>query len=137
MDDEISVDVNPEIVGRLVSLAHAFHAREEVCIPDRPLSPSSDWATQILADHKDDSTYSEFVGLIDSLEPDQQIFVVALMWLGRGDFTVEEWDAAIQDASDNWHDNTADYLLAHPLLASDLEAGLDMLGYEPEDYETA
>jgi len=32
-----------------------------------------------------DPTYAELKTTIDDLEPDQQIRLVALMWLGRGD----------------------------------------------------
>jgi hypothetical protein len=51
------------------------------------------------------------------------------MWVGRGDFSVEEWPAALEEAADSWNEYTAEYLIAHPLLADYLEEGLAAFGY--------
>jgi hypothetical protein len=122
-------DLNPQIVCFLIDKAHEFHVKEEVSIPETPGSPTEDWARQVLADHADDPTYQELHGTIEQLEPDQQVQLVALMWLGRGDFEVEEWDDAFDEAGDAWTEHTADYLIATPLLADYLSEGLDLLGY--------
>jgi hypothetical protein len=45
------LELNPETVCFLINKAKEFHAKEEVVIPDEPLSPSEDWARQVLADH--------------------------------------------------------------------------------------
>jgi len=116
----------------LIDKAREFHAKEAVSIPEEPTSPTDDWARQVLADHIDDATYAEFVATIDDLEPDQQVDLVALMWLGRGDFDVEEWSAAQAEARRARTARTADYLIATPLLADYLQEGLDLLGYESD-----
>jgi hypothetical protein len=123
------LDINPETVCRLAELARVFHAQEEVVIPEEPDDPSGDWPTQILAGHAGDSFLEEFRGIVTDLEPDQQQQVVALLWLGRGDFSLEEWPDAVQQATDNWNENTADYLIAHPLLPDYLSDGLEQHGY--------
>lgn len=125
--------VNPETVCFLVDKAHQFHAKEEVVIPEVSLSPTNDWAMQVLADHADDPTFEEAKSTIADLEPDQQVEVVALMWLGRGDYDVEDWDDAVADAKDAWNENTAEYLFAHPMLADYLLEGLDLLGYSCQE----
>lgn len=127
------LELNPEIVCLIVARAREFQAKEEVVLPDEPFNPSDDWALQTLADHLDDLTYREVTAAIDDLEPDQQVTLVALMWLGRGDFDTEEWDAAVAQALDQANDRTAEYLLATPLVADYLEEGLDLLGYSCED----
>ena len=109
------LSVNPQTIARLIALSRAFHAKEEVVIPQEPNSPSDDWALQALASHEEDEFYGEFVSIVDDLEPDQQQEVVALLWLGRGDGTAEEWDDLLQQAAEQWNPRTADYLLAHPL----------------------
>lgn len=126
------LDVNPEIVCFLIDKAREFHAREQVVIPDNPDSSTDDWALQVLADHKGDLTYQEFVATVNDLEPDQQQNVVALLWLGRGDFDVSEWEAALDEARENWTPQTGEYLIAHPLLADYLLEGLSLLGYSCE-----
>lgn len=126
------ITVNPETVARLMDLARTFHAKEQVVIPQEPNSPSDDWALQALADHAGDEYYAEFESIIDDLEPDQQQEVVALMWLGRGDGTLEEWDDLLKQATEQWNPRTADYLIAHPFLAEYLREGLDLWGYGEE-----
>jgi hypothetical protein len=123
------LDVNPDTVCFLISKAREFHAQEEVVLPDVPGSPAEDWGRQALAGHTDDATYQEFKETFADLEPAQQIEVVALLWVGRGDFDIAEWDAAVEEAHDNWTPTTADYLIAHPMLADYLLEGLLLHDY--------
>lgn len=127
-----SLDVNPEGVCRLIQLAREFHAQEAVTFPNEPDRPSDYWPTEILAAHPSDSSQDEFRSIVDDLDRDQQVQVVALLWLGRGDYDVAEWDDLLRDANDAWNERTADYLIAHPLLADYLTEGLDLLGYSCE-----
>ena len=124
------MDLNPETVRFIIDKSREFHVKEQVTIPEEPLSPSDDWARQILADHADDPSYQEVKSTVDDLEPDQQVTLVALMWLGRGDYDVEEWDGAIENAQDSWNERTAEYLLGTPLVADYLSEGLVALGYD-------
>jgi len=126
----ISIDL--DTVQFIIDKARAFHAKEAVSIPEEPTSPTDDWARQVLADHADDASYAELVATIDDLEPDQQVDLVALMWLGRGDFDIEEWGEAQAEARRARTARTADYLIATPLLADYLQEGLELHGYDAE-----
>jgi len=127
------LDLNPEIVCLIVAKAREFQAKEAVVLPDRPFNPSDDWGLQALADHIDDLTYQEVKLAIDDLEPDQQAQLVALMWVGRGDFDEVEWEEALEEAADAANERTADYLLATPLVADYLDEGMAALGYHCDD----
>jgi hypothetical protein len=127
------VEINPEIVCFLISKAKEFHAKEAVVIPEEPMNSSDDWALQVLADHTEDLDYQEFSATVDDLEPDQQVEVVALMWLGRGDYDVEQWEEARATAQKRRNKRTAQYLISTPLVADYLEEGLDLLGYDCEE----
>ena len=127
------LELNTDTVCFLIDKAREFHAKEAVVIPDTPGSPTEDWALQVLADHADDPTYREFRTTVNDLEPDQQQQLVALLWLGRGDYDSAEWDEALAEARRSWTPRTADYLIAHPLLADHLEDALEQLGYSCED----
>lgn len=127
------LDISPEIVCAVIAKAREFHAKEAVVIPEEPANPSGDWAAQVLADHADDLTYREVQQTVDGLEPDQQTNLVALMWIGRGDFEADEWEAALAQARRMWTPHTAEYLLARPMVADHLEEGLLALGYSCED----
>lgn len=126
--------ISPETIGHIANMAREFHAKEQVSIPEESLSYTSDWAMQILADHKDDPIYEELNSVIDDLEPDQQVQLVAIMWLGRNDFSADEWNKALEQAADSWNEKVAAYLISKPLLATYLEEGLSQLGYSLEDY---
>jgi len=127
------LDINPDTVCFLIDKAREFHAKEAVVIPDTPGSPTEDWALQVLADHGDDAGFQEFRSTVADLEPDQQVQLVALMWLGRGDYEASEWEQALAEARRLRTARTAEYLIAHPLLADYFEDALDQLGYSCED----
>ena len=126
------LNVNPETVCFLISKAREFHAKEAVVIPEVPMSPAEDWARQVLADHADDACLGEFTATFQDLEPDQQYEVVALMWVGRGDFDKADWAQAIDEARANASMETPRYLIAHPMLADHLEEGLLAFDYRCE-----
>lgn len=127
------LELNPEIVCFIIAKAHEFHTKETVVIPEEPDSYSDDWALQVLADHEDDLTYQEIKATVEDLEPDQQETLVALMWLGRGDYDVEEWDAALAAAHEGHNERTTEYLVATPLVADYLQEGLSLLGYDCDE----
>src|SRR2546425_413119 len=80
--------------------------------------------TSVLEDHKDDPVYSEITAFIGALTEDEQIDLVALAWLGRGDGTIEDWSELRAQAASEHNRRTARYLLGLPLLADYLEEGL-------------
>lgn len=127
------MDLNPETICYIIDKAHEFHVKEGVSIPEPPSSPTEDWAIQVLADHEDDMTYQELVSIINDLEPDQQVQLVALMWVGRGDFEVDDWDNAVEAAGDARTERTAQYLIATPMVADYLAEGLDLMGISCEE----
>ena len=124
------LDMNPDIVREIAAHAREFQAKEAVVIPHEPNDASDDWAMQVLADHVDDPTYAQACAIIDSLDPDQQVRLVALMWVGRGDL---DWSEAVREARDRATGRTAEYLLSTPLVSDYLEEGLEQLGYSASD----
>ena len=78
---------------------------------------------------------AELSSFIRGLNVDEQIDLVALTWLGRGDGEVAEWDEMREEALRLHNNRTAQYLLGKPMLADHLEEGLSQLGYAGEDYE--
>ena len=124
------LELNRDTVNFLIDKAHEFHGREEVTFPEEPLSANLEWARQVKADHGSDPYYMELKTTIEDLEPDQQISLVSLMWVGRGDYTIAEFGEALGHAADSWNDHTADYLIGTSLLADYLAEGLELLKAE-------
>ncbi len=127
----VELDLNRDTVQFIIDKAHEFHEREEVTFPEEPESANEDWSRQMTQDYAGDPYYQELKNTIDDLEPDQQITLVALMWVGRGDFSVAEWAEALQHAEASWNDHTADYLIGTSLLADYLAEGVEQ--FETDD----
>lgn len=121
----MQLEVNPDTVRFIVDRLRQFQVKEGVTVAD----PGDDWSRNILADSPDDPAVNEVRAAIDDLEPDQQMELVAILWVGRGDFGADEWENALAQARDSWNERTADYILGTPLAADFLEEGLDQLGF--------
>jgi hypothetical protein len=129
------LQISPDIVCFIILKANAFDAKDDVVEPAAGSNPSDDNLREVIEDDEEDADYTELKAAIDSLNEDEQIDLVALTWLGRGDFTKDEWTAARQTATDARSDHTATYLLGIPLLGDYLEEALSQLDYSCEDYE--
>jgi hypothetical protein len=82
-----------------------------------------------LAEEKtDDLTAEELRQLIDDLNVDEAAELIALMWIGRGDYSADEWTEAVNEARQRGNRRTSKYLLGMPLLGDWLEEGLEALG---------
>jgi hypothetical protein len=117
----------------LIDLAREFQAKEEVTFPEVPSSPTDDWAMQVLADHGDDYNVSEFKQIVTEMSERQRSELIALMWMGRGDFSVEEWEEAVDEAWGDFSVRAAAYVLAHPMLSDHLEEGMIALDLSCEE----
>jgi hypothetical protein len=74
---------------------------------------------------------------INRLNVDEQVHLVALAWIGRGTFSADEFDEAVQTARDERVNATSRNLLGTPLLADYLEEGLERLGISAADAESS
>ena len=117
-----------ETIRDLIGMARQIHAKEEVVIPTDELG-EEDWGAQVLADHASDPAVEGFRAAIGDLGEDQQADLVALMWVGRGDFEAQEWSSARAVAAERLTPRTAEYLLGTPLVADYWGEGLGTLGY--------
>ncbi|QND63058.1 DUF3775 domain-containing protein [Mesorhizobium loti] len=73
-------------------------------------------------------TEEELRELINDLNVDEAAELIALAWVGRGDYDAAEWVDALAAARDRANKRTAKYLLGMPLLADWLEEGLEAIG---------
>ena len=127
------LNLNPQFVREFITRAHEFQTSEQSVIPEMGDDPADDGTLRVLADQEDDLTVQELKSMVDDLEPDQQVSLVALMWLGRGDFDAADWQSALDEAGKSWTPRTADYLIGTPLVADYLAEGLSELDYSPDE----
>jgi hypothetical protein len=115
--------------------AREFDAKDAVTDPDSGSNTADDRMISVLENHGDDPTLEELRSFIATLSLDEQIDLVALMWLGRGDGAIEDWSQLQLEAARAHNRRTASYLLGTPLLADYLEEALSQFGRSCEEVE--
>lgn len=134
-EDLPALAISPEKVCFVVVKAREFDVKDAVTNPDESSSATDDAMASVLEDHADDPVAQELRGFIGALTEDEQIDLVTLVWLGRGDGTIAEWNELRAEASRAHNKRTAAYLLGIPLLADYLEDGLDQFGLSCDEFE--
>jgi len=81
-------------------------------------------------DHAMNTSYQTLKAAIDGLNDEEQAELVALLWVGRGTYSNDEWETALSSARDAANDHTADYLMRTPLLPDYLEDALVQMDNE-------
>ena len=130
--------ISAEDVGFLIVKAREFDVKEANSDPDSGSNAVDDNMIDVLEDNGSDPVASEIAGFINSLSEEEKIDLVALMRLGRGDATIEEWDDLRREVTEEPDQRTARYLLGEPLLGDYLAEGLAAFGLTwVDDEDTA
>ena len=130
-----SLSISPEKICFIVVKAREFDAKDIVTDPEGSSNASDDAMISVLEDHRDDPVVQELVGFIGALTEDEQVDLVTLAWLGRGDGTLDDWDELRAEALRAHNNRTASYLLGMPLLPDHLEDALSQFGLSCEEFE--
>ena len=97
--------------------------------------PPDDDERQVLLDTQDNPTEQELRDAIDGLGDPERQELLALMWLGRGDYDADGWPEGLREAGESSIASVKDYLVGAPLLGDYLEEGASALGLSLEDFE--
>lgn len=119
----------------IIVKAREFDAETAPTDVDSGSNPADDGERDVLEDTADNPSEEELTGAIASLTEPQRVELLALTWLGRGDYTKAEWREALIEAGRVHDAKEPRYLVGTPLLGTFLEDGLSELGYSIEDYE--
>jgi hypothetical protein len=130
-----TLTISSESVCFIIVKAREFDAQDVVTDPDSGSNATDDGVASVLEAHSDDLTQKELVAFINALSDEEQADLVALLRLGRGDGTLEDWDDLRDEAQRQHNNRTAAYLLGEPLLSDHLEEGLSQFGFSCEDFE--
>ncbi len=128
LDNVPDLSISTEKLCFIISKARQFDAKDVVTDPDDASNASDDAMISVLEDHRDDPVVREIAAVIFGMSEDEQIDLVTLVWLGRGDGTLEDWTDLRAEAARAHNKRTASYLLGMPLLANHLEDALSQLG---------
>jgi hypothetical protein len=130
------LSISTDQVGFLIEKAREYDVKEGATDLDSGSNASDDNMIDVLEDNGTDPVAQEIAGFIAAMTEEQQIDLVALMRLGRGDGTLEEWDDLRREAAEGSNGRTASYLLGEPLLSDYLAEGLDAFGLSWSDERT-
>lgn len=80
-------------------------------------------------EEEEDLTERELRALINDLNVDEAAELIAMVWIGRGDFEASEWEEAVAEARQRGQGRrVSNYLLGMPMLGDWLEEGLEAIG---------
>jgi hypothetical protein len=122
-----------EKVCYIIAKAREFDAKDVVTDPNDASNPTDDAMISVLEDHRDDPVVQEIAATIFAMSQDEQIDLVTMAWLGRGDGSIEDCDELRAEATRAHNKRTASYLLGMPLLADYLDEVLSELGHSCDE----
>jgi Protein of unknown function (DUF3775) len=123
------LSISPEKLCFIIVKTREFEV-EDVVAEDASQDPDDASAFQ---GDGGNAVREELKAFINALDEDEQIDLVTLAWLGRGDGTSEDWDELRAEATRAHNKRTATYLLGMPLLPDHLEEALSTFGLSCED----
>ena len=132
---DIELAVSTEQVCFIITKARQFEVKDVPTISDPGSNATDDHMVSVLEARGNDPAAQEIRSFVNAMDEDRQIDLVALTWVGRGDYDISEWVDARAQAAAAHNDRTADYLLGLPLLSEFLEDALSDVGLSCEDEE--
>jgi hypothetical protein len=124
-EDVPELTIPEDKLAFIIEKAREFDVKEGDSDPDSGSNPTDDGSSDILEDIAGDPTRQELFDAIRGLAADQRIELIALAWVGRGTYDIEEWDEALDTAQSEYGKRPAHYLMSMPLLGDYLESGLE------------
>jgi hypothetical protein len=131
-----TLSISTEKICLVVLKAREFDVKDADTSSDEDGSnPADDRMVEVLENRPDDPVDQELVAFIEAMSEDEQVDLVTLTWLGRGDGGLEDWDDLRAEAARVHNRRTASYLLGIPLLPDFLEEALAAFGRSCEEFE--
>jgi Protein of unknown function (DUF3775) len=121
-------DISTETVCFVIVKARELDVKVAPAELDEGSNAVDDDMQRILEDYADDPTYEELRSFLAAQSVDDLKQLVALTWIGRGDYDADDWDDVLSEVEDRRTQDTIDYLLGTPLLADYLEEALSQFG---------
>ena len=129
-----TLTITPDSAFAILVKAREFDSKVIETDPDSGSNPSDDNSVDALEFGPSDDTQRELAAAIDDLNDDEQRDLIALILLGRGDFSLSEWAEARQAAADVGRERTPRYIAEIPLVSDYLQDGLSQFDQSIEDY---
>lgn len=85
---------------------------------------TDDPSARVLGDEGGLASAEDLAQMIEALNVDERARLVALAWIGRGDYDADEWEEAVRLATERLEGPTGRYLAEMPLMGDYLDEGL-------------
>ena len=128
-DEDFDLGISLESVAAIVDAARAVQEGEE----SGALEREEEDEEGLDADDDENMDEDALRAFIAELNEDEQAALIALAWIGRGDYSGEEFEEARTLARERNIRDPAEYLLGIEMLGDMLEEGLAELGLSLED----
>lgn len=123
------MELSPDQVLAFIDRARQFDMKVSETDPDSGSNPAEDRMIDVLEDRAEDPVEQELRGFLRAINVDAQAELVALAWIGRGDFEPEEFAAAVALAHERSRDRgVARYLLGIPNVGDLVNEGFAAIG---------
>ena len=130
-DEEFDLGISLESVAAIVDAARAVQEGEE----SGALSRADEDEEGLDAEDDENMDEDALRAFISELNEDEQAALIALAWVGRGDYEADDWEEARNLARERNIRDPATYLLGIEMLGDMLEEGLEALGLSLGDVE--
>ncbi|HEY5337267.1 MAG TPA: DUF3775 domain-containing protein [Rhizomicrobium sp.] len=132
------LNVAAEKVRFIIIKARQFDAKEGDSDPDEGSNASDDGMADVLEDKPEiDSVRSELLQFINGLDEEERANLIALAWVGRETYDLDEWTEALDTARSEHGKRAGQYLLGMPMLGDYLADGLAQFGENFDDESDA
>jgi hypothetical protein len=129
-----TLTISPDSAFAILLKARQFDVKVDETDPDSGSNPSDDNSVDALEFGASDDARHELVSAISDLNDDEQQDLIALIWTGRGDFALDQWDEARMSARDIGRQRVPRYVAEIPLASDYLEDGLSQFNESIADY---
>ena len=130
-----SLSISSEKVCFLIVKAREFDVQDVDTEMEEGSNPTDDGQIEVLEDEPDNPVAQELRVFIAELGEDEKADLIGLLRLGRGDGTMEEWQALRDEDLREHSGRIAAYLMGEPLLSDYLEEGLSQFGFSCAEFE--
>ena len=128
------LNISAEKVCYIILKAREFDVKVDPVEPDPGSNPTDEDQREVIEDYEDDPTLAELRSAINDLNEDEIVDLIAMAWVGRGDYGREGWLEAKALARERHKRRSASYLMGMPALGDYLEEGFATLGHSCEDF---
>jgi hypothetical protein len=130
-----SLSISSEKVCFLIVKAREFDVQDVDTEQQEGSNPSDDRMIDVLEESKDNPVAQELRVFIAELGEEEKADLIGLVRLGRGDGTMEDWQAMRDEGLREHRGRIAAYLMGDPLLSDYLEEGLSQFGFSCAEFE--